>query len=353
MKIKLAILERDRNYLTRIVSVFGAKYADKLEIYSFTDPEVALSTLNSAKIDVLLASDAFEIEMNRLPNRCAFAFLVDSMGIDTIKDQHAICKFQKADLIYKQILSVYSEKASSITGFKMSGDEEKIIVFCSASGGVGSSTMAAACAVHFASKEKRVLYLNLEKFGSSDVFFSGQGQFDMSDIIFALKSKKTNLPLKLESCVKQDPSGVYFYSQAKIALDMMELNTEDTLRLISELKLMGEYDYIILDMDFGIDKETLKIYRQAQAIVLVGDGSVESNNKTERAVAALTTLEANADAPLTNRVSFVYDKVSSKSGQSINAAGMKILGGAPRYSGASVRQIVEQIAAMELFDAIL
>ncbi len=353
MKIKVAILEKDRSYLTRIVSTFGTKYADKLEIYSFTDPDVAMGTLDSARVDVLLASDAFEIETHILPKRCAFAYLVDSMGIDTLKNERAICKFQKADLIYKQILSVYSEKASSITGFKMTGEESQILVFCSPSGGVGSSTMAAACAMHFAKKEHKVLYLNLEKFGSADLFFSGQGQFDMSDIVFALKSKKTNLPMKLESCVKQDPCGVSFYSQAKIALDMMELNTEDTLRLISELNLMGEYDYIILDMDFGIDKDMLKIYRQAQAIVFVGDGSPESNAKTERAYTAIATLEANADAPLTNRMSFIYDKVSSKFGQSINAAGLKVLGGAPRYSGAGTRQIVEQLAALEFFDAII
>ena len=111
MKIKLAILEKDRSYLSRVVTAFGTKYAEKLEIYSFTDPDVALATLNSAKIDVLLASDAFEIDAQKLPNRCAFAYLIDSMGIESYNDQRAICKFQKADLIYKQILSIYSENA--------------------------------------------------------------------------------------------------------------------------------------------------------------------------------------------------------------------------------------------------
>ncbi len=352
MKIKVAILEKDKSYLTRIVSAFGTKYADKLEIYSFTDSDVAMETIDSARVDVLLASDAFDIETHAIPKRCAFAYLVESMGIDSVRNERAICKFQKADLIYKQILSVYSEKASSITGFNVTGDKGQIIAFGSASGGVGSSTMAAACAMHYAKKNK-VLYLNIEKFGSSDLFFDGQGQFDMSDIIFALKSKKTNLPMKLESCVKQDSSGVYFYSKAKIALDMLEMNTDDILRLISELKLMGEYDYIVLDTDFGIDREMLKVYKQTQAIVLVGDGSVESNTKTERAFTALTTLEANSDAPLTNRIVFVYDKVSSKTGQSVEIAGLRILGGAPRYAGASTRQVVEQLASMELFDSIL
>ena len=133
----------------------------------------------------------------------------------------------------------------------------------------------------------------------------------------------------------------------------MELNIEDTLSLISELKLMGEYDYIILDTDFSIDRESLKIYRQAQAIVMVGDGSVESNTKTERAHTALSIMEANSDAPLTNRMVYIYDKVSSKSAQSINAPGLKVLGGAPKYSGASTRQIAEKLAAMEIFDEIL
>lgn len=39
MKIKLALLDNDQNYLNRIVSVFNIRYADKLEIYSFTKIE--------------------------------------------------------------------------------------------------------------------------------------------------------------------------------------------------------------------------------------------------------------------------------------------------------------------------
>lgn len=353
MKIKIAILERDKSYLTRIVTAFGTKYADKLEIYSFTDQEIAMQSLGQAKIDVLLAGDVFDVEVAKLPKRCAFAYLVDSVGIDSIKDQQAICKFQKADLIYKQILSVYSEKASSITGFDATGGKGSCIAFCSASGGVGASTMAAACAVHFAKNGSKVLYLNLERFGSAEAFFEGQGQYDMSDIIFALKSKKTNLHIKLEGCVKQDASGVYYYAPAKIALDMMELTVEDKLRLLSEINLMGEFDVVVLDVEFGLDKDTLKLLRQTQAIVLVGDGSNESNIKTERAHAALTIIEQNSDAPLTDRMRFVYNKVSSKSGQSVSVSGLKELGGARRYMDANSRQIVDQLAALSLFDTIL
>lgn len=353
MKIKLAILEKDKSYLSRIVSVFGTKYADKFEIYSFTDQEVALSNLNTAKIDVLVAGDSFDIDVAKLPARCGFAYLVDSVDIDMVNNQRAICKFQKADLIYKQILSVYSEKASSITGFKMNSDEGKIILFCSPSGGVGCSTAAAACAMHMAAAGKKTLYLNLEKFGSSDLFFSGEGLFDMSDLIFALKSKKANLHLKLESCVKQDACGVHFYSQPKVALDMMELSTDEILRLLSEIQLMGEYAYIVIDADFSLNKDALKLYREARDIVLVGDGSELSNSKIRRAYEALSIMEQSADAPLMNRMSFMYNKASSKTGQTIEVQGLREIGGAPKYERATTAQILAQLAPMDLFNKIL
>ncbi len=353
MKIKLAILEKDRSYLTRIVSAFGTKYADKFEIYSFTDMDVALSNVDSSRIDVLLASDAFDIDAAQLPSRCAFAYLVDSMGIEMINEVRAICKFQKADLIYKQILSVYSEKASSITGFATHADKGNVIVFSSPCGGVGTSVMAAACAARAAAKDKKVLYLNLEKFGGADVFFDGEGQYCMSDIIFAVKSKKTNLPLKLEGCVRQATNKVYYYSQTKNALDMLEFTPEEILRLISALKLMGEYDYIIIDTDFSIDKEMLKVYKQAQVFVMVSDGSCEANAKIERAYFALATKEQNSDSPLTNRIQLAYNQVSSKNGQSVEISGLKTIGGAPRYSGANTQQIIEQLSQMAMLDGVL
>ena len=353
MKIKLAILERDKSYLSKIVSVFGTKYSDKFEIYSFTDQDVALNNLKTAKIDVLVASDSFDIDVSKLPVRCGFAYLVDFADIEHINNQRAICKFQKADLIYKQILSVYSENASSITGFKTNSDEAQVILFCSPSGGVGCSMAAAACARHMAASGAKTMYLNLEKFGSADMFFSGPGQFDMSDIIFALKSKKANLYLKLESCIKQDPSGVCFYSQPKVALDMMELHIDEVIQLITEIKQTGEYAYIVIDADFSLSPDALQLYREARNIVLVGDGSELSNSKLCRAFEALSIIEQNADVPLANRMSLMYNKVSSKMGKTVGIQGIRELGGAPIYGGgADTAQILGQLSALELYDKI-
>lgn len=353
MKIKLAILEMDKNYLNRIVTSFGAKYAEELEIYSFTDREVALSTLEKTKIDVFIASDSFDIDVTKLPKRCGFAYFADSVDISTINNQRAICKFQKADLIYKQILSVYSEKAGSISGVKEGDGSSRVILFASPCGGVGTSSMAAACAMHFAAQGAKTLYLNMEKFGSSDVFFKAEGQFDMSDVIFALKSKKANLSIKLESCVKQAQSGVCFYSPTKVALDILELNSEDLMRLVSELKLAGAYDYIIIDTDFELNKNRFELCREAAAVVWVSDGSEMSNTKTVRAFEALNIMEQNAEYPIAERLFLVYNKFSNKTGQTIGDIGLVNIGGAPRYEHAGVEQVIAQLASMNMFDKLV
>ena len=74
MKIKIAILEQDAGYLSRITNVFNVRYADKLEVYSFTTYEGAMEALDTKRIDVLLADDSFEIDEESLPRRCGFAF---------------------------------------------------------------------------------------------------------------------------------------------------------------------------------------------------------------------------------------------------------------------------------------
>lgn len=352
MKIRLAILESDEGYLNRIVAVFNTKYSDKFEIYSFTDVENALQTLSTAKIDVFVVNESIEIDTTRIPKRCGFAYFVDSADVELLNNQPTICRFQRAELIYKQILSIYAENAGNYKELKITDEGCKVIAFTSPSGGVGCTTMAAACALHYAAQGRKALFLSLEVFGSSDDFFSGEGQFDMSDVIYALKTRRANLAMKLESCVKQDPRGVYFFSKAKLALDMLELTQQEILRLISELRMNGSYDYIIIDPAFSISADTVSLLHQAHAVVFVGDGSTVSNTKLTRACTALAEREKNDDSPILNRAVLAYNKFSSKTGKPLDGLELRSIGGAQRYEG-TLPQILEQLSQKAVFDNII
>ncbi len=362
MKIKLAVLDHDKIYIERLVSALSTKYTDQFEMYSFTNQEIALSMMSTSRMDVFLFSDMFDIDMSMLPKRCSCAYFVDANDVDKIGELPAVCKYQKVDLIYKQILSLYSESAQNVSSIKLGESNARIIGFTSAGCGCGSSTLAAACAVHYAAAGYRCLYLNIEKFGSSDVFFSSEGQFGMSEVIFALKSnknstgtkKKTNLSLKLESCVKTDKTGVYFYSAPNVALDMIELKAEEIQMLIDELVKLSIYDYIIVDMDFGLDKDTLSIMKTTHAIVLVSDASKVANEKTVRALKALEILDRSNGGSIYERIVIAYNRLNEKNGTMITGIDKKAIGGVPVINNsADPAKMTESIAKMNIFDNIM
>lgn len=353
MKIKLAILETDKIYMQRIVAAFNMKYADKLEIYSFTDTQIALNAIVANKIDIFLVNEFFEIDSKQLPARCSLAYLVDSGDIESIHNEKAIFKFQNAELIYKNILSIFSEKSDTITGFHGTGGEtNNVIAFVSPAGGTGSSTAAAACAMNLAFKNKKVLYLNLESFGFADTFFYAEGSGDFRDIIYSVKSKKANIALKLESTVKQDLSGVYFYSSPAIALDMIELDKAEIKKLISDIMIFGGYDYIILDIDFSLDAGTLDILKMCNAIILISDGAEISNKKLERAVDSLNIIDQQTDSKMLLRCKILYNRVSSHNSSKLNIPDLKELGGIKRYEGYPVKQMLKEISQLAVFDSL-
>lgn len=352
MKIKLAILENDSMYLQRVVSMFNTKFAEELEIYSFTDLVRAIECLEEKKIDVFLASDSFNIDFSLIPDRCGFSYLVDSLDINSIDGHKAICKFQKGELIYKQIMSIYSEHIPNVSGMPgVDNSAMKTIAFCSPVGGVGTSTVAVAVAIALTSLGHRVLYLDCDIYGDADMFFSCDGQFDFSDVIYAVKSNKTNRAMKLQSTVKQDQTGVYYYSSVKVPLDMMEFTTEDYLTLQSELKNLGSYDYVIMDIPFPDSQKAYELFNYCNSIVFVADSSDISCAKLEKALAGIKIMDSQMDYSIMPRMWMLYNKVGANE---FFQSEIRSLGTIPVYQPVTSAQMARQLAlATDIFGQLV
>ena len=352
MKIKVAILTPDIKYLERITNILGTRYSDSLELYSFTDSGIALKTVSNSRINIMFVDTASDADINLVPDNCDFIWLVDQVDIETYRGRKAVCKFQAVDLFYKQILNIYSEHQDEVIK-RYSVGNCKTIAFLPVSGGAGASSLAAAAAINLAQAGNRVLYLNLEKLGSADVFFNGNGSFDLSDVFLALQSKNANLSLKLESCVKQDKSGVYFFSQTKSSLDMFEMSSEHYLRLLAELMNSNMYDIVILDSDFGFDIKSIELFENATRIIWVGDGSETSNAKLLRAYEALQLIEQGRSNSLSERISVIYNKFSNKTCKTLEGIDLKNIAGIPRYEHLSSGKVVESLSKLDVYSQLI
>ena len=351
MKINLAMLESDSSYLRRVVPMFNSKYAEELEIYSFTDVEAAMACLEEKKIDVFMASDGFKIDFAQIPNRCGFAYMVESLDINSIDNHKAICKFQKGELIYKQILSIYSEHVPNISGtVSNQNGAMKTIAFCSPCGGVGTSTAAAACAIALANAGQRVLYLNTEIYGDADMFFSCDGQFDFSDVIYAVKSNKTNRAMKLQSTVKQDQTGVYYYSSVRIPLDIMEMSSDDYVTLQNELKALGCYDYVVMDVEFPKTQAAYKFFACCNSIVLVAGSADTSEAKINKAIRGIQIMDEQSDSAMQPRMWLLRNMATANEEQQSE---LRELGTFPVYEKVSSNQMAKQLSLSNIFSQLM
>lgn len=350
MKIRIAILDKDENYKNRILSNFQVKYADKIEISIFSEIEQLKSTLETKKLDMILVDDEMRVEEHF--KNSVLVYLSKNIGVEELYDHPAICKFQKIDTIYKQILSIYAETSSAMK-LRMDENGARLILFMSAQGGSGISSAAAAYSLRKAMEHKKVFYLNLERFGESGQYFSGDGSMSFSEVIYALKSRKSNLIIKLESNMKTDKSGVDFFDSCKNAYDMFELKDEEVFRLLQGISQIKEYDDIVIDVSEGLSERTLSLMEDyADQIVYVNDGSKTGNKKFERFCQVIKFLEERKEKDIFNKMVLLYNRYSSKTSEQLPESPVSVLGGIHRYEGVSGRDLIEQIAKVDVLEKI-
>ena len=315
MSIKLALLDANEAYLGGLINFLNAKYPGEFEIHAFTNVSFAMNYVEGSDMELFIADENFKIDMSRIPSCCKFAYFTS-----TEEKDGAILKNQNADLIYKGILQAAKGNCEKAAEKKCQPKEADIIVFSSPCGGAGTSTLAAACAVNFARNGKKVLYLNLEKFGDSDLFFSSMQ----------------------ENYVKTDESGVNFCDScetSKLALDEIVNN-------ISEAKVSGVYDCIIADADFNFD--SMQLYSMADMWVWVSDGSDIQNSKTVSAYEAFNGAAGN----LCDKIYLVYNKLSENS-RAVEKDDIKCMGAAAFVSAENSAAAVREMADFPVFDEML
>ncbi|MDR1590165.1 MAG: chromosome partitioning protein ParA [Oscillospiraceae bacterium] len=351
MRIRLAVLDSDRGYLDRLSAFFAARYADKLETYTFTERDAALECLPRSRINVFLAGETFDVRAEKLPKRCGFAHLTDSPDTGAADGRRTVFKYQAADMIYKAALELFDMSAGPVRG-RGGEDARGVVLFTAASGGVGCSSCAAACATRFARAGRKTLYLNLEPLGDAGAFFAGAGQSDFSDIIFAIKSGAANLPLKLEIGARRDRSGVFFFAPPRTALDMRELDGDNMDSLMTQLETSGLYEYIIIDAAFSPGPLTASLLLHATSVVFVSDGSEMANGKLRRAHREIEIIESQSDRTRVPPVYIFYDKFSGKTGDFAQYDGARVIGGAPRWEGADTARIMEILSELDAFDVL-
>ena len=104
-----------------------------------------------------------------------------------------------------------------------------------------------------------------------------------SDVIYALKSRKSNLLIKIESTLKTDPSGVDFFSDCRNAFDMIELKDDEIVSLIQAIGQVGEYEEIVVDLSGDLTERQLKLMQDyADSVIYISARPFVSSRREKK-----------------------------------------------------------------------
>ncbi|MBQ8052660.1 MAG: AAA family ATPase [Lachnospiraceae bacterium] len=352
MKIRVGFFDKDTRYVNKLVNYLNLHYSDSIETHMYSNIDTMLEQIRKHKLDILLIEPGCVEESFDVPDYMGMAYFSTSVDIDTIREKRTICKYQKVDIIYKEILNLFSELDLGISVKAWSG-ECSIQLFIGASGGVGTTTVAAACAKNLAQNGRKVLYLNLESNGVISQIFTGELSQGLSDALYAVKSNHSNLILKLTSMIDKDPSGVSFLNPFAVTLDEAELTPEELEKLVDSLINTGNFESIIVDMDPNVSAKRNLIANRATNIFIVASGLPISNQKLAKRLQEFYLLDERDSTRQFSRVQIIYNAFGSKSSKARTEFGETIFATINNYRDYAPGKMVDMIASQNLFAGLV
>lgn len=349
MKMKLVICTNDNPYATRFMNYFDVHYADRMELVQFTDTELLGQYISREHLDIcLMDREMLKTMAPGMKERAIVVVLTEDRD-EEAEAYQCIYKYQKAEIIFKELLNIYADKKSNIKSFHKHGpNEARSYVFCSASGGAGATTVALAYAIRQA-RERNVLYLNLQQYSNADLILKGEGTGKFDDVIFALKSKRGTLSLKLESLVRKSKENVNFFVSCENPMDLQELTVEEIEKLLREVISCGLYQEVIIDIDSRLNPLEIAVMEQVEHIILVEGGTVSNSMKFGKFYRALEAVEDKKRKAFLSKLLLFYNQFSNKTSIEIEENLAPVIGGIPRFEGVGMEGIISRIVMMDVF----
>ncbi len=343
MKIKMAIFDGDFCYTNKFFDAVNTSLNEKIELHAFTSEDSLWSFLKENKVEVLLLGESvFFIE--KIIKDILTIKLVENMEIKN--DTKVIFKYQNVNLIYKEIMNIYSNYFR-IDKSNVQLNITEIISYMSSGNGSGASTISSAHAINLANAGNKVLFIDLQMFSTVDAVFSAEGKYTIGEVFYALKNQKIDLVSRLESVVRQDESGVFFWQTSKNPAEITEITKDDLERLIVTLKNSSEFDFVIIDCNFLYNEITQALIQNCNKIFIVLNSTIENKIKLKSILSIIEMYSEQVEENLVEKICFVYNKYIKGKDIVKNDLNFKVAAIIPHINDENILLVTKKIANHE------
>ncbi len=271
-KLDVIIVDGNEQYVKSFTSYVSEKYSQKFQIASFTNIECFNEfLLESPKIDILLVTPTLfdEVLFKRYINK------VIILASGNIKGKYHSCnsinKYQIGDTLISSIMNLFAEKNHNVLYESEKKKNTKIVSVYSPIGGVGKTCISIAMSLACGHLGLDVFYLNLESISSTPIFLDCNKTENLSHLIYYLRQKNKNFSTKIEGvrCCASASRHIHYFCPPDSAQEMEDIKVVELKHLISELKELGQYDFVVIDMSSDFNDKNILVLEESDELLLV------------------------------------------------------------------------------------
>lgn len=229
-------------------------------LHLFTQADRLEEFVSRKKIEVLLiAESAWKLlKEEYIRQQAAQIFILregDGQREEQDKPQgdnmHFIDKFQSPDKIVEALTETIAEVPGWIYGSVTENAAMKLIGIYSPVKRCLQTTFALTLGQILA-REKKTLYINFENYSGFGQMLKRDFPMDMADLMYYYRCAKEKLSLRLTSII-QNINGLDYIPPVQSQAGVREATGSQWLELCHYISGIGQYEYIILDLDDGMD----------------------------------------------------------------------------------------------------
>lgn len=305
-KPRIIIADTDSNYIIPLQLKFVEDFFEKVDLEIITDKAFFDNFFSiSQRADILVISEElFDRSMQR--HNISHIFLMTEQYEEESTAELKINRIFKYTSI-KEIFNDIIGKSGDV--LKLDRDIKQatqVVLFYSASGGTGKTTVAMGVSASLTKNYKKVLYINASRLQSFQHMLENSAPVTSTDVYAKLSGDSSeNVYADIKHVIRKELFN--YLPPFKAALMSLGLRYSVFCNIIKSAKKSGDFDFIVVDVDVAFDEDKADLINLADKVVIV-------TNQSTAAVSATNILVANINGMNTDKYIFIcnnFDKTQS------------------------------------------
>ncbi len=254
MRKILAICDLEVAYASHFMEHINTRRNLPFEVQAFSDLDTLKEEHLKHPVEILLVSEkALSGREMEVSGWGIGQVIVLSEGITVQRNETypTISKYQSSDSVIREVMAVYAAEVRDKNGVSIIKKEAKVIGIYSPVGRCLKTSFALTLG-QLMSKERAVLYLNLESCAGFEELFEMTYDRTLSDIIYHLRQNQDNLLHRINATVCS-MDNLDYLPPVPFPQDIATVTLSEWQRLLDFLKNESQYEVIILDIGDGVE----------------------------------------------------------------------------------------------------